>query len=47
MLYAIQVGDGPVKLGTAVDSVARLRVLQTAHHMRLHLRAAWPGGRVD
>lgn len=47
MLYAIQVGDGPVKLGTAVDPVARLRVLRTAHHMRLHLRAAWPGGRVD
>lgn len=48
MLYAIQAGDdGPVKLGTAVDPVARLRVLQTPHHTRLHLRAAWPGERVD
>jgi hypothetical protein len=48
MLYAIQVGDdGPVKLGTAGDPVARLRVLQTAHDTRLHLRAAWPGERVD
>lgn len=48
MLYAIQVGDdGPVKLGTAGDPVARLRALQTSHHSRLRLRAAWAGAHRD
>jgi len=48
MLYAIQVGtEGPVKLGTSADPLARLRALQTSHYLRLHLRAVWQGDRTD
>ncbi len=47
-IYFIQQGDdGPIKIGTAVDPVARLRLLQTGNPERLTLRGkveAWPGG---
>ena len=46
MIYFIQFGtDGPIKIGTAVDPIVRLRTLQTGTPEPLTLLAVVPGGR--
>lgn len=45
MIYFIQVGgDGPIKIGVAVDPVQRLQALQVGHPEQLRIIATIPGG---
>jgi hypothetical protein len=45
IVYFIQAVDGgPIKIGHAVNPIARLRELQTAHHKELRILAVMDGG---
>lgn len=47
-VYFIQRGeDGPVKIGTAGNWLARIRSLQSAHVDKLHLRRLFVGGAAE
>lgn len=44
-VYFIQAGQaGPIKIGRAVDPLARRKELQSGNHETLYILAAWPGG---
>lgn len=48
LVYFIQALDGgPIKIGKAVDQLARLKELQTASSKRLHILATMDGGRAQ
>lgn len=44
VVYFIRSGDGPIKIGLALDVEKRLRGLQTAHHEPLSVLAVTGGG---
>ena len=46
LAYFIQAESGPIKIGLAIDAIARLAELQTGNHELLRLIGTVGGGRV-